>query len=151
MAKRILKWVGIVLGVVVLAAVGLIGWLTVREYKPAPVEDVEINRTGAPKQIFLAPGDSLTVLSQNTGYAGLGADSDFFMDGGSDVAPTRAQMDANLAGISEFLEEQKADVFFLQEVDTNSGRTKSVDQSKIYWQQLLSNRKGAYSSAYALN
>jgi endonuclease/exonuclease/phosphatase family metal-dependent hydrolase len=151
MAKRILKWVGIVLGVVVLAAVGLIGWLTVREYKPAPVEDVEINRTGAPKQIFLAPGDSLTVLSQNTGYAGLGADSDFFMDGGSDVAPTRAQMDANLAGISEFLEEQKADVFFLQEVDTNSGRTKSVDQSKIYWQQLLSNGKGAYSSAYALN
>ncbi len=30
-------------------------------------------------------------------------------------------------------------------------RSKSVDQSKIYWQQLLSNRKGAYSSAYALN
>mgnify|MGYP001027428252 FL=1 len=151
MAKRALKWVGIVLGAAVLAAAGLVGWLTVREYKPAAVEDVEISRTDAPKTVFLSPGDSLTLLSQNTGYAGLGADSDFFMDGGKDVAPTRAQMNANLAGISEFLEEKKVDVFFLQEVDTNSGRTKGVDQSEIYWHQLLSDGKGAYSSSHALN
>ena len=151
MAKRALKWVGIVLGAAVLAAAGLVGWLTVREYKPAAVEDVEISRTGAPKTVVLSPGDSLTLLSQNTGYAGLGADSDFFMDGGKDVAPTRAQMNANLAGISEFLEEKKVDVFFLQEVDTNSGRTKGVDQSEIYWHQLLSDGKGAYSSSHALN
>ena len=151
MAKIALKWVGIVLGAAVLAAVGLVGWLTVREYKPAAVEDVEISRTGAPKTVVLSPGDSLTLLSQNTGYAGLGADSDFFMDGGKDVAPTRAQMNANLAGISEFLEEKKVDVFFLQEVDTNSGRTKGVDQSEIYWHQLLSDGKGAYSSSHALN
>jgi endonuclease/exonuclease/phosphatase family metal-dependent hydrolase len=150
-AKIALKWVGIVLGAAVLAAVGLVGWLTVREYKPAAVEDVEISRTGAPKTVVLSPGDSLTLLSQNTGYAGLGADSDFFMDGGKDVAPTRAQMNANLAGISEFLEEKKVDVFFLQEVDTNSGRTKGVDQSEIYWHQLLSDGKGAYSSSHALN
>ena len=143
MAKRALKWVGIVLGAAVLAAAGLVGWLTVREYKPAAVEDVEISRTGAPKTVVLSPGDSLTLLSQNTGYAGLGADSDFFMDGGKDVAPTRAQMNVNLAGISEFLEEKKVDVFFLQEVDTNSGRTKGVDQSEIYWHQLLSDGKGA--------
>lgn len=151
MAKRALKWVGIVLGAAVLAAAGLVGWLTVREYKPAAVEDVEISRTGAPKTVVLSPGDSLTLLSQNTGYAGLGADSDFFMDGGKDVAPTRAQMNVNLAGISEFLEEKKVDVFFLQEVDTNSGRTKGVDQSEIYWHQLLSDGKGAYSSSHALN
>lgn len=151
MAKKFLKAVGIILAMVVLAAAGLVGWLTVREYKPAAVEDVEVNRTGAPKTVFLAPGDSLTVLSQNTGYAGLGAESDFFMDGGKDVAPTQAQMDANLAGISGLLEERKADVFFLQEVDTNSGRTGGVDQSKVYWDQLLSDRKGAYSFSHALN
>ena len=151
MAKKVLKWIGIILGAVVLAAALLILWLTVREYRPAAVEDVTVNRTGAPKTVFLAPGDSLTVLSQNTGYAGLGADSDFFMDGGSDVAPSREQMDANLAGISGLLEERKADVFFLQEVDTNSGRTSSVDQSKIYWGQLLSDGKGAYSFSHALN
>ena len=151
MAKKALKWVGILLGVAGLAAIGLVLWLTVREYRPDPVEDVKIDRTGAPKQVFLSPGDSLTVLSLNAGYAGLGKDSDFFMDGGTDVAPTRAQMDANLTGISGLLDERKADVFFLQEVDTNSSRTNSVDQSQIYWRSLLSDGKGTYSSTYALN
>lgn len=151
MAKKILKIVGTVLAVVLLAAVVLIGWLTVREYRPAAVEELEVDRTGAPKQVFLSPGDSLTVLSQNTGYAGLGKDSDFFMDGGEDVNPTQEQMERNLAGLSEFLEGQAADVYFLQEVDTNSGRTSSMDQSEVYWHQLLSDGKGAYSSAHALN
>lgn len=151
MAKKALKWVGILLGVAGLAAIGLVLWLTVREYRPDPVEDMKIDRTGAPKQAFLPPGDSLTVLSLNAGYAGLGKDSDFFMDGGTDVAPTRAQMDANLTGISGLSDERKADVFFLQEVDTNSSRTNSVDQSQIYWRSLLSDGKGTYSSTYALN
>ena len=155
MAKKVFKRVGIgvgaILGAALLAFVGLVVWLTVTEYKPAPVEDLEVQRTGAPKQVFLSPGDSLTVLSLNTGYAGLGADSDFFMDGGSDVVPTREQMHTNLEGIGSFLEGQRADVYFLQEVDTNSGRTKSMDQSAFYWAGLLSDGLGAYSSSHALN
>ena len=151
MAKKVLKWVGIAVGVVVLAAVGLVLWLTVREYKPAAVENVEISRTGAPKTVFLSPGDSLTVLTQNTGYAGLGADSDFFMDGGKDVAPTWDQVDTNLMGLEELLAEQKADVYFLQEVDTDSSRSNSTDESLIFWHALLSDGKGAYSSSHTLN
>ena len=149
--KKVLLGMGIVLGVILLAAAGLIGWLTVREFNPAAVEDVEVDRTGAPKTVSLSPGDSLTVLSQNTGYAGLGADSDFFMDGGKDVTPTREQMQANLAGLSSQLMEHRADVYFLQEVDTNSSRSGSVDQSEIYWYNLLSDGTGAYSSSHALN
>ena len=42
MAKKILKWAGLVLGAVVLAAVVLVAWLTIREYKPDAVEGVEI-------------------------------------------------------------------------------------------------------------
>ncbi len=151
MAKKILKWVGAVLGAAVLAAVALVVWLTVREYRPAAVEAVEVNRTGAPKQVFLSLGGSLTVVSQNTGYAGLGAGSDFFMDGGTDVAPTREQLEANQNGLSAQLEGQDADVYFLQEVDVNSGRTRSVDQSGIYWSALNADGAGAYSSSHALN
>lgn len=146
MAKRILKWVGIVLGVVILAAAGLIGWLTVREYKPAPVEDLEI---AAFANQTISPGDSLTVVTQNTGYAGLGASSDFFMDGGTDVAPTREQMETNLAGLSEQLAGQKADVYFLQEVDTDSSRTYGVNQS--YLHTLNESSELYYSCSYALN
>lgn len=151
MAKKILLGIGVVLGAAVLAFAGLVGWLTLREYRPAAVEQVEIDRTGAPKQFPLAPGDSLTVLSQNTGYAGLGKDSDFFMDGGKDVAPTREQQDANQNGMGAQLEEYGADVYFLQEVDVNSGRTHSVDQSAYYWSRLLADGTGAYSSSHALN
>ena len=104
MAKKVLKWARIVLGVVLLAVVGLAAWLTVTEYKPDPVEDVELFNNEV-KAEPLAPGSSLTVLSQNTGYAGLGADSDFFMDGGKDVAPTREQTDVNLNGLAAQLAE----------------------------------------------
>lgn len=151
--KKVLIGAGVFLGVILLAAAGLIGWLTVREFRPAAVEDVEVNRTGAPKAVSLSPGDSLTVLSQNTGYAGLGADSDFFMDGGKDVAPTWDQEQRNLVGLdNQLFIDRLADVYFLQEVDTDSSRSHGVDQSEYYWNDLLLfDGTGAYSSSHALN
>ncbi len=143
MAKKILKIAGICLGVILLAVIGLVGWLTAREYRPEAVENVPVFEGGSKP---ISVGDSLTVLSQNTGYAGLGADSDFFMDGGHDVAPTGEQETTNRNGIIQQLQAQDADVYFLQEVDVNSGRTGSVDQSDFYWTLL-----GGYSSAHALN
>ena len=106
MAKKILKWAGVVLGAVVLAAVVLVAWLTIREYKPDAVEGVEI---AAFANQTVAPGDSFTVSTQNTGYAGLGADSDFFMDGGGDVAPTKEQQESNQSGLAAQLEQYGAD------------------------------------------
>lgn len=146
MAKKVLKWVGAVLGVVVLATAGLILWLTVTEYKPDAVEDVEVWNQGVQAD-SLAPGGSLTVVTQNTGYAGLGADSDFFMDGGRDVRPSSEQADANREGLAGQLGEYGADVYFLQEVDTDSSRSYGVDQSQRYWDRL----GVSYLSAHALN
>lgn len=145
MAKKVLKWVGIVLGVIVLAFVGLVAWLTVTEYKPDAVEDVDIFNNAVQAEP-LAPGGSFTVLSQNTGYGGLGADSDFFMDGGKDVAPTGVQELTNREGLVQQFLAQDADIYFLQEVDTNSGRTGGVDQS-AYYQMVLD----GYASSHALN
>lgn len=146
MIRKIFKLVGAVVGVVVLAAVGLIVWLTVREYKPASVEPVEVINQNV-QQPPLAPGGSLTVLSQNTGYAGLGKDSDFFMDGGKDVAPTSEQVDINREGLAAQLAERGADVYFLQEVDTDSSRSGGIDQSQRYLEKL-----GVfYASSHALN
>lgn len=146
MAKKVLKWVGIVLGVIVLAFVGLVAWLTVTEYKPDAVEDVDIFNNAVQAEP-LAPGGSFTVLSQNTGYGGLGKDSDFFMDGGKQVNPTAEQVDTNREGLAEQLAEQGADVYFLQEVDTDSSRSGGIDQSLRYYDQL-----GVfYRSSYALN
>ena len=106
MAKKCLKWTGICIGVVLLCAIALLLWLTIAEYKPAAVEEVEVGDVcPGVNEIYaegtpLSVGDSLTVLSLNTGYGGLGKEADFFMDGGKDVAPTREQSDTNRNGLA---------------------------------------------------
>lgn len=145
MAKKILKGVLIALAAVVLAAVLLIAWLTVTEYRPDAVETLEI-APGAHLKT-LSPGGSLTVITQNTGYAGLGKDEDFFMDGGTGVNPTREASQKYLEGLKEQLTNMQADVLFLQEVDKKSARTGGINQTAIYHRTMLPE----YSSAYALN
>lgn len=148
MAKKIFKWAGLILAAFLLVAISLVVWLTVTEFRPEPVESIPVLEGGSRS---LAVGDSLTVLSWNTGYSGLGKDSDFFMDGGRNVAPTGEQEITNRNGIVQQLMEQKADVYFLQEVDSDSSRTGGVDQGSWYYTILSNSEAGPYSGAYALN
>lgn len=66
----------------------------------------------------LAPaGDTISLLTWNLGYAGLGAGSDFIADGGRSVLPpSRAAVRENMAGIAAHLAGTDADVVLLQEV-----------------------------------
>lgn len=126
--KKILKVLGILLLVVVLAAAGLILWLSVTEFKPAPVESVEISASGELDKVD--PGEELQILSWNIGYGGLGAGSDFFMDGGKDVrSADKEQVLRYLDGIKTSIQALDPDVVMLQEVDVDSGRTYRIDQS----------------------
>lgn len=150
MVKKVLKIVGIVLAVLLAAFAGLVCWLTVTEYKPDAVEDVEVwNQDFRPAP--LAPGESLTILSQNTGYAGLGKDADFFMDGGKSVAPTGEEEVTNRNGIIQQMTGQDADVYFLQEVDIDSSRTGSIDQADWYGNAFDHSGNGTFSWSFALN
>lgn len=126
--KKILKVLGILLLVVVLAAAGLILWLSVTEFKPAPVESVETSASGELDKVD--PGEELQILSWNIGYGGLGAGSDFFMDGGKDVrSADKEQVLRYLDGIKTSIQALDPDVVLLQEVDVDSGRTYRIDQS----------------------
>ena len=69
------------------------------------------------------------MLSWNVGYAGLGKAEDFFMDGGTRSKPdSRDTVLRYLGGISASIEEIDPDLVLLQEVDSNSGRTYSIDE-----------------------
>lgn len=126
--KKILKVLGALLLAILLAAAGLFVWLCVTEYKPAPVESMEISVQGAPGQ--LDPGEELQVLSWNIGYAGLGAGSDFFMDGGKGVrSADEAQVLRYLDGIKASIQALEPDVVMLQEVDLDSGRTYRINEA----------------------
>ena len=128
--KRFLKVLLIIVLVIVTAAAGLIAWLSIAEYRPEAVE--ELNFTARDESAPALPqGESLTVLSWNIGYAGLGSNADFFMDGGENVKSSdRVRVESNLLNISQLLYGENApDLILLQEVDTNSSRTYNIDQS----------------------
>ena len=140
---KILLW--IVLAVVVIVGLG-VGALTALEYRPAPAEVAETVADAARQT--LQPGQSLSVLSWNIGYAGLGAESDFFMDGGKSVrAADEATVRRYLAGIAETVAGSGASVVMLQEVDRDSTRTYRIDDVPV----LLSALGGDVDGAYAKN
>jgi endonuclease/exonuclease/phosphatase family metal-dependent hydrolase len=127
--KKFLKALLIVLLAVVLLAAALILWLTVTEYKPADVETLEVN-TLSQTLSAVDSSQTISVLSWNIGYAGLGAESDFFMDGGSDVkSADEATVQRYLSGIKSTVESSGSDIIMLQEVDTDSTRTYNIDES----------------------
>lgn len=140
--KRVLLTVAILLGVVLLAVVGLFTWLTITEFRPEAQEPVEIvNDTGK-----ALDKTGFSVLSWNVGYCGLGEESDFFMDGGKMVRPESEDwVTKNFAGVRGFLSGRDPDFTLLQEVDSGSKRSYGLDQVSALREKLNQ------SSAYALN
>ncbi len=127
--------------IVIVFAVFL-GYLTVREYRPDEIESVEASKGTE----TLQEGDAFSVVTYNTGYAGLSRDEDFFMDGGSKVQPDSSELvTENLDGISGILKELDADAYFLQEVDRNAKRSYHIDEMEYYEEKL------GYEGMYACN
>jgi len=73
---------------------------------------------------------SFTVLTWNIGYAGLGADMDFFYDGGEQVITSREHTIENLNQIISLVSGKKnVDFFLFQEVDVQAKRTYYINES----------------------
>ena len=143
MGKKILKIALIVLGVVVVLAVAFVLYLTLTEYKPADVEAVETLSYGDAE----TPGSGITLMTWNIGYCGLGANEDFVMDGGAGSGkPEREDFNTYYDGVLATLREHEADVYLMQEVDSDSARSYRVDEARG-----ISESLGAASSSYALN
>lgn len=146
MGKKLLKTVLIILAAVVVLAAGFVIFLTVTEYKPEAVESVPILSYSS--QGGETPGESIRFMSWNIGYCGLGKNEDFVMDGGSGSGKpeSRETVTEYYLGVLDTIQENSADVYFLQEVDSDSSRSYGLDQSRGIPESL-----GAASSAYALN
>lgn len=128
--KKVLKILGIILLVVVLLLGSFVAYLSIKEYKPDEVETIDVSASSNRKTFS---GDTVKLISFNTGYAGLGDNADFFMDGGKKVKSTdETRMNQNMDEISKFITDKNADFYLLQEVDQNSSRTYSVNQVETY-------------------
>ena len=120
MAKKLLKTVLVILGIILLAAAALILWLSVTEFKPGDVMDVKVEANSEVSGLSPFLDEEFSVISWNIGYAGLGKGSDFFMDGGTNVSSAdQDTVAASLLGIYKTLysSSDPATIFMLQEVD----------------------------------
>lgn len=144
MGKKILKIALIVLTVILVFVVGFVIFLSATEYKPEAVEEISVSNLSEGE----APGMTMTLLSWNIGYGGLGSGADFVLDGGGgDGKPeSQEEFETYYNGILETLKAQKADAYLLQEVDTDSTRSYGYNEAENIPQSL-----GMASSVHALN
>jgi endonuclease/exonuclease/phosphatase family metal-dependent hydrolase len=81
--------------------------------------------------------DEIRIVTWNLGYGGNGAESSFFLDGGTDVlARSKQSVLGHLSGIANFLANHPADIYLLQEVDAGSRRTYYVDERGVVGSKL---------------
>jgi len=121
--KRILLVVLALLGLLITTVIGV---LLLFEWRPDPLMETPVMGRAAPPE---KPPDSLSLLSWNIGYAGLGSEADFFMDGGRQVRPPdESLVRRNLSAVVDYLNENPADIMLLQEVDSDASRSFGIDQ-----------------------
>ena len=96
--KKPIKIILIVLAVIVGLFAALLIWLTATQLNVKT--ETAVVTHGNNSTAAFAPGDEVSILSWNVGYAGLGEESDFFMDGGKQTrAPSKAIVEKNMDGI----------------------------------------------------
>ncbi|MBQ3107864.1 MAG: hypothetical protein IJC68_04550 [Firmicutes bacterium] len=151
--QRKFRWWQVPLGLialVLLAVIGLLGWLWAGEYYPKENTPAEVSGSSETK---LTAGEPIEILTWNVGYGALSATEDFFMDGGTKAKPDSADLvNENLAGISKVLSDVDPDFVLLQEVDRDSDRSYHVDQTAALTEALKGLQGGrGLTAAYALN
>lgn len=116
---------------------------TLRDYHPK--EDEPLTCFG--EDVFIPWSDTVSLFSWNIGYAGLGAEMDFFYDGGEKVRAEESyfrECQAKIVG--EIQGWQGADIILLQEVDKHARRSYFSDQVST-----LGKSMPGYCSLFAIN
>ena len=143
--KVMLKVLVRVILVIVLSLALFLVFLTVTEYRPEPVEAVEVIHNPT---LSVQPGAQLSFMTFNIGYAGLGADEDFVLDGGQSGRPaSRGVVEQYFAGIAELMAGYPSDFYLMQEVDLRARRSFNMDQVTALHEHLGE----TFHSAFALN
>jgi endonuclease/exonuclease/phosphatase family metal-dependent hydrolase len=126
---------------------GTIIFAMVFDYKPSKENNAEIKTAKTP--VASKINDTLSFITWNLGYGGLGKESDFFYDGGKMVRPTKILAQKNNIGIQKQIQQfnsQNIDFLLFQEVDINSKRSYHTNQ----WEN-ASNILDEYHSSFGKN
>ena len=134
--KRILIGTGVVLGTVVLAAGGYVGYVF---FSYNRIGDADLTVDAKSQKATVEVGQTYSALSYNIGFGAYSQDFTFFMDTGYDdegkatcgywsKARSKDVVEFNTAGAIAATKKENADFIVFQEVDTNSTRSYSINQ-----------------------
>ncbi|MCD4826233.1 MAG: hypothetical protein K8Q99_00470 [Acholeplasmataceae bacterium] len=142
---KILKVLSKIIIVLIVIAGLFVGTLTLFEYRPDDLENIEITNN---QDLTINMNEVYQIMTFNIGYAGLGEDEDFVMDGGQKGRPDSLSVVQDyFDGIQSILTNNPSDFYLLQEVDQKARRSYNLNQVDGISQTLGDD----YSSQYALN
>lgn len=110
-----------VIVIIILVFGGFILYITLSDYKPEKI--ISLNPILEENQPTSVKQDTFELVSWNIGYAGLGAEMDFFYDGGKKVRPPKELGRKYLNGIKDFLLSRNSDFWLFQEIDVEAKRS----------------------------
>jgi endonuclease/exonuclease/phosphatase family metal-dependent hydrolase len=114
----------IAMGVLYIAIV--IGYSTLTAFKPGQEEKLPVDHRG---NKMIIPGDEISLMTWNIGYAGLGKEMDFFYEGGKQVRPSPELNTKYLEGIISHIRSDTAvNLILIQEADFHSKRSFYINQ-----------------------
>ncbi len=106
----------------------LAAYIAVVVYGNRMRNEVRIEKIGAGAPERVLTEDTISLMTWNLGYGGLGAESDFTVDGGKNfLPPSRKIVNKNVAGIAAELAASAQDVVILQETARPSLLTRGAD------------------------
>ena len=145
--KKPIKIILIVLAVLVGLFAALLIWLSATQLN-VKTETAVVTR-GDNSTAAFAPGDEVSILSWNIGYAGLGEESDFFMDGGKESrARSRQAVDENMRGEVSLVKDLSPDFALFQEVDIYGTRSWHIAED-AYLDDVMENSE--FNKVFAQN
>ena len=124
MRKKIVRIALIVVGLPLLYVAAVLLYATATDFNPPYKEDIQVQ-----SQVARSANDSVySAITWNLGFTGLGAETDFFYDGGTVVTQTEALVTKNREGICKFVAANAdVDVYLFQEVDSTAKRSHYVN------------------------
>jgi endonuclease/exonuclease/phosphatase family metal-dependent hydrolase len=143
--RYIFSFAVIIAGIVALGVLFILLIAQLTEFKPAEQKVLNMNKNSAKQTIH----DSvLTFLSWNIGYGSLGAETNFFYDGGKMVKPVKVLNKQYVDGIKQLLTDiDTVDFILLQEVDEKAKRSYYLNQRTTF-EELFSNHASVYATNY---
>lgn len=143
LVKRLFKLLLLSLFLYALYIGATILYASITDYKPKEITELPIEKSN-----YKNPHDSVfTFMTWNIGYGGLGAEEDFFYDGGKSVRAPENRSKSYFSGIKEFIKQQDGtDFILLQEVDSSARRSYYLNEYKSLQAELPN-----YASVYAPN